>query len=200
MLDHPKQALEYYKQALHIADELGDIQSKGVTYGNMGRALINLGKIQEALVCLGKRLEIARQLYDPKGEEWALTHLGLIYSDIGDYHQAIQYIEESLAVEIENDDLDGTTYKVFMLGTLYSEIKQWNMAITYYEQFQSVCQTFGFEENLGISFWYKSLAQAALGSLPTAIESARSALHLLKQQNPEIEAQITARLEEWVNS
>ena len=53
-------AIDYYKQFLVIAREIGDGRGEGVDLGNLGRAYASLGEIDKAIALLEQSLEIGQ--------------------------------------------------------------------------------------------------------------------------------------------
>ena len=93
-------AIEYLKQHLSIAEEVGNrAGSAGCAYGNLGFAYQSLGDSQRAIEyhnqgTLGFR--IAKEVGDRAGEGLAYGNLGLAYHSLEEFQQAIEYHNQHL--------------------------------------------------------------------------------------------------------
>ena len=76
LLGEPRQAIDYYEQALDIAHEIGDRQGEGATQGNLGLACAALGETRKAIEYYKRALAIARETGDRKGEGAELGQSG----------------------------------------------------------------------------------------------------------------------------
>lgn len=61
-----RKAIEYYEQALKIAQEIGDRQGEGNQLGNLGIAYKNLGEPRKAIEFLKESLAIGKAIEDPR--------------------------------------------------------------------------------------------------------------------------------------
>jgi len=62
----PEQALEYYQQAIKIAEELKDIRGKATMINNIGRVYQYWGKPEQALEYYQQALNIFEELKDER--------------------------------------------------------------------------------------------------------------------------------------
>ena len=65
-LEQVKKAIEYHKQALVIAKEIGDRRGEGNNLGNLGSAYSNLGQVEKAIEYYEQALVIGKEVKDPK--------------------------------------------------------------------------------------------------------------------------------------
>ena len=70
-------AIEYHRQRLAIAKEVGDRAGEGLTYGNLGNAYRSQGDFSKAIEHHGQRLAIAKEVGDRAGEGMAYGNLAL---------------------------------------------------------------------------------------------------------------------------
>ena len=85
-------AIEYLKQHLSIAEEVGNrAGSAGCAYGNLGFAYQSLGDSQRAIEYHNRHLRIAKEVGDRAGEGLAYGNLGLAYHSLEEFQQAIEY-------------------------------------------------------------------------------------------------------------
>ena len=76
-MGEPRKAIEYYEQALKIAQEIGDRRGEGADLGNLGNAYADLGETRKAIEYYEQALKIAREIGDRRGEGNGLGNLGM---------------------------------------------------------------------------------------------------------------------------
>ena len=83
------QAIEYLKQYLSIAEEVGHrAGSAGCAYGRVGGAYQSLGDYQRAIEYHNKHLRIAKEVGDRACEGTAYSNLGLAYYSLKEFQRA----------------------------------------------------------------------------------------------------------------
>ena len=83
--------IEYHKQQLSIATEVGDRAGQGRAYGNLGNAYHRLGQFQQAIEYHKQHMSIAIEVGDRAGQGGAYGNLGIAYHSLGQFQQAIEY-------------------------------------------------------------------------------------------------------------
>ena len=102
------QAIEYLKQYLSIAEEVGDrAGSAGCVYGKLGCAYQSLGDSQRAIEYHNQHLRIAKEVGDRACEGKAYYNLGLDYGSLNDFQRAIEYYNKCLIIAKEVGDREG---------------------------------------------------------------------------------------------
>uniref|UniRef100_A0A3B3CV03 Tetratricopeptide repeat domain 24 n=1 Tax=Oryzias melastigma TaxID=30732 RepID=A0A3B3CV03_ORYME len=107
-------AFQCYETQLGLAQGLRDPSLEAQVHGNMGITKMNMGKhfficpccpprstgsLQQALVCLEKRLVVAHELGgDGGGKAQAYGELGTLHSQLGNYEQALSCLEHQLNI------------------------------------------------------------------------------------------------------
>ena len=124
-LGQVQKGIDYYEQALVIAQEIGDRRNEGVWLGNLGNAYKNLGQVDTAKEYYGKALEIAQEIGYRYLEALELVHTGDIFSDIGEfdnagklYNQAITIADEIKNVQPQNEARCGLAQSQLLSGDL----------------------------------------------------------------------------------
>ena len=70
--------MEYYKQCLRNAEEIGDRDGQGCAYCHLGKCYLKLHDLKEATECYKQHLSIAEEIGDRMKE--ACAHDGLGHS------------------------------------------------------------------------------------------------------------------------
>jgi Flp pilus assembly protein TadD len=87
------------------------------THINMGRALRDKGKIQEAIAEYKKALEIKPDYVG------AMSGLAAVYQNMGKTDEAVQLLQEALQISPNDDELHNNLGVIFMTQEKYSEAK-----------------------------------------------------------------------------
>ena len=78
-------AIEYHKQHLAIAKEVGDRAGEGNAYGNLGNAFESQGDFRQAIEYRTQHLVIAKEVGDRAGE-------GGVYGNLGNAYESQEYL------------------------------------------------------------------------------------------------------------
>ena len=94
-----RQVAEYQKQWLKIEKQLGDIDQEGLTYGNLGDLLKNLGDfIQTRAYEWHHGLSILKEVMQSDGEGYTNGNLGITHQRIVELKQAIEHQKHRLSI------------------------------------------------------------------------------------------------------
>ena len=124
-------AIEYLKQYLSIAEEVGDREGAGRAYNKLSSAYRSLGDYQRAIEYLNQDLRISKEVGDRAGEGCAYGNLGLRYGSLSEFQQAIEYHNQhlSIAKEVGNRACKRKAY--CELGHMYIHLDEYQRAIEY---------------------------------------------------------------------
>ena len=125
------QEIEYLKQYLSIAEEVGDRAGAGRAYHKLGCAYRSLDEYQRAIEYHNQELRIAKEIGNRAGEGCAYGNLGLAYQSLKEFQQAIAYHNQhlSIAKEVGNRACEGKAYG--KLGYIYTILDEYQLAIEY---------------------------------------------------------------------
>ena len=71
--------MQYHKQRLDVAKDVGDRAGEGKAYGNPSNGYVSLGDFKQAIEYHKERLSIAREIGDRAREGKACGNLGIGY-------------------------------------------------------------------------------------------------------------------------
>lgn len=97
-------ALNWFKQALMLHRQTGNILRVGTTYNNMAISLVNLSRYAEALDYHNKAFAIFDSLHEAKRMAGSLNNIGVIYLYVADYDKALEYYFKALALAEKQHD------------------------------------------------------------------------------------------------
>jgi putative nucleotidyltransferase with HDIG domain len=101
-LQHLEQADEYFRRALRICEEVGDVVHAGVVHINRAELFLARGELDRARASCDEGFEIFSRLDDERRQAEALKFYGVIYRESGKLHLATIHLQR--AVEIARND------------------------------------------------------------------------------------------------
>ncbi|CAH3141099.1 unnamed protein product [Porites evermanni] len=176
------QAVEYLKQYLSIAEEVGHrAGSTGWAYGRLGCAYNSLGDSQRAIEYHNQHLRIAKEVSDRAGEGCAYGHLGKAYHSLQEFQRAIEYHNQhlSIAKEVGNRKCEGSAYS--NLGCVYDSLREFQRVIEYHNQLLSFAKEVRDRESQAIAYGNLGNIYLRLGEYQRAIEYTEESLIIAKE-------------------
>ena len=180
-LGRVEEAIDYLKQQLVIAREIGDRQGEGNALGNLGSAYAALGRVEEAIGYHQQALVISREIGDRQSEGNALGNLGTAYFRLGRVEEAIDYLKQQLVIAREIGDRQGEGNALGNLGIAYAALGRVEEAIGYYQQRLVIAREIGDRRGEGNALGNLGSAYAALGRVEEAIGYHQQALVISRE-------------------
>ena len=118
----------YYKKAIEIYRETGDLEKEGSENNRLGELSRFLCKYDQALKCHERGLTIDKQIGDKRGEATQYCNLGAIYQALGDYQKAKECCEQALTISKETSHIRGQAIDYGNLGTVYWHLGDYKTA------------------------------------------------------------------------
>ena len=180
------QAIEYHKQHLSTAKELGDRASEGSAYNNLGFAYYKIGDFTQAIEYHKQHLNIAKELGVRADEGSAYNSLGSAYDKLGDFNQAIKYHKHHLGIAKELGDMAGEGSAYSNLGLAYHNMGDFIQAQEYCKHYLSIAKELGDRAGEGIALNQLFFASYELGDFKQAIEYLRKDLNIVRELGDKI--------------
>ena len=160
-LGYLKEAIQWYKLNLIIAQGVGDRAAEGTLCKSLGIAYCKLEDFQRGVAYHEQCLKIARERRDRASEGDACQSLGTALSRLGDFQKAIEYHKQALQIAIEMGDrpLEGRAY--LSLGCVVQSLGDLQQAVAYQNRCISISREIGD----------RALEGAAYGKLGCAVQS-----------------------------
>jgi tetratricopeptide (TPR) repeat protein len=177
-LGEVERAIDYFRQHLDNAREIGDRQGEGAALSNLGLAYTDMGQVKRAIRYCKQALKIAREIGDREGEGAALGNLGLAYADMDQVEQAIRCYEQALAIARAMGDRRGEGNALGNLGDAHARLGQVGRAVDYHEQALKIAREIGDRRGEGTALGSLGTASAALGEVGRAIGLLEQALRI----------------------
>ena len=181
LLEDFHRAIEYLKQYLSIAEEVGDRAGAGRAYCHLGWAYQSLGDSQRAIEYLKQYLSIAEEVGDRAGAGRAYGNLGCVYRSLGDSQTALEYQKKSLSIAKEVGDRAGVGRAYCHLGWAYQSLGDSQRAIEYHNQHISIAKEIGERAEEGCGYANLGDAYESLREFQRAIEYHNQHLSIAKE-------------------
>ncbi len=119
ILGRTDEAREHYKQALTIAQGVGDLSSQAASLSNLGMLDIDQGELPRGVRSLQESLQKARQAGDRVAQTRTLNNLGYAYDQLAEGQKALQSYQQALdlARALSNAELEA--YALNNLGYIH---------------------------------------------------------------------------------
>ena len=95
LCDVPR-AMEYYKQFLSNAEEIGARDGQGHVYCRLGSCHTHLHDLKKAIECYKQHLSIAKEIGDRQGEACAYISLGQSFLYPDSLNEALEHILDAV--------------------------------------------------------------------------------------------------------
>ena len=107
---HPEDAEMAYRQAMVVADRMGNPRDKATIRMNIASVMDELGRTDEALAVYGMALPILRDVKDRRAEAIALTRIGRAHRAAGRVDEALRHhvaaLEVARAIHAAGEEMD----------------------------------------------------------------------------------------------
>ncbi len=139
----PSAAQPLFEQAMTLADKSKNRTLQARSQLDMGRFLMEMSKLEDAITWLEQALQNYRLVQNYEGQIEAVVALGNLLSLQGDAEGAIACIEQGLPLVQARKDQQGEANLRFALGYVGTAIKDWEFAVIHYEPVINLAQFVG---------------------------------------------------------
>ena len=174
-------AIEYLKQFLSIAEEVGDGERARCAYNKLGSAYRSLGDYQRAIEYHNQDLRISKEVGNRAGEGCAYGNLGLNYNLLCEFQQAIECHNQHLIIakEVGNKACEGKAY--CQLGHIYIHLDEYQRAIECTNKGLIIAKEVGDRETQLKGYRNLSTIHSHFGEYQRALEDANKCIILCKE-------------------
>jgi predicted ATPase len=162
------QAEQTYHGVLALAQERNDVALRAKATGQMGLALLEMGKRDQAERYFQMSYALSTELGDAEAQALALGNIAKIAWERGDNEKAKQLLQETLALAERISDEQRVGYTHNMLGIVHHALKNFDLARHHFEVALASARKTGEKGRL-------SQALNNLGSLADSLEQRHTA-------------------------
>lgn len=159
-----QQALKHARKANTLYAQLEDDMGLAQSWGTIGEALYQLGRLAESLEAHQTAFDKYQQLNHDKGSTVSLNCIGNVYLSFSDYQKALSYYRR--AMEIYRKKPDSNLYAILLnnMGHIYKETQSYDKALEYFSQSLAIREKNGekipiLASRMNIGNTYKEMKQ-----------------------------------------
>ena len=184
-LNDYRKAIEYYQQALQVAEKLNNQGGKADALLNIAVSSQQLAKApsdyRQVIELAQRGLKLAQDIKDASRQARALAILANTYRQLKDYPQAIATYEQSLAAAREAKESNREVAVLNSLAGLYNDQKQPEKALEFYQQALVIKRELRDREGEAIALLNLGDVHNFLGDSQQAFEFAQQSLNLARK-------------------
>jgi CHAT domain-containing protein/tetratricopeptide (TPR) repeat protein len=136
-------ALESYKKALKIAEDLDVPSLKASSLTSMGSIYANQGNFIQSLSSLNQSLDIWKQLQIPVQEIHVLVSTGKTYRQLGQFDRALEFQNQALKISQKIGTIPYTASSMMEIATIYREKGKLDLAGKIYQEALGILEKVG---------------------------------------------------------
>lgn len=179
--DHRAEIAPQAHRAIAAARRLGDRRAEAIALNRLGHLYVDLGEVEQAIVCHEEQLALVRSASDRVGELRALNGLAIAYTQSGQLSRAVQLNMEQLALGRRLQDRRGEAMALCNLGRSRIGLGQVEEALAHLEPALAIAQALGdrygesvIRSNIGDAYRAADDADAAIVHYEAAHAIART--------------------------
>ncbi|KAF5430639.1 Tetratricopeptide (TPR) repeat [Candidatus Methanophagaceae archaeon] len=173
-------ALEYFKKALKLNEELGSKAGIAADLGNIGTVYQIKGELDKALEYYEKALKLHEELGSKAGIAVCLGNIGNVYRIRGELDKALEYFGKALKLDEELGSKAGIAADCGSIGIVYKikgeldkALEYYGMALKKFKDIGSRIETARTLTNIGDVFVLKGEKERALDCYSEAKDLAK---------------------------
>ena len=175
--------LEWQLKALKIYEELGEKQSLGKTYSQIGVIHAHQHNDDLAKSYYEKALAIFKTLNDLKGEATTLRRMGNLYAEERDSKNALKLYQASLELEEKLNNQTGIANSLNNIGVVYYDDGKYEESLTYYKRSLEMILKINNLNRLSAAYHNISRVYLKQDKLNEALVLAEKGLEVAKKMN-----------------
>jgi tetratricopeptide (TPR) repeat protein len=179
--DDPARTLQYYGEALYLADELNDRNKQGDLLNTMGILEWQQGAYKEAVSCYERALKIFQELDDQVHQGLVLNSLGVTLTKLNRHEEALNRLEEALKLHCQTKELLLQGHALAALGEVYYEMGKSDEALHRYEMSLKIRQDIGDRKGEGWMMYHLARVNASQGAKERARDYVNQASKIAKE-------------------
>ena len=181
--DDPARTLQYYGEALDLAEELDDRNKQGDLFNTMGILEWQQGRYKEALSYYERALKIFRELDDQVHQGVVLNSLGVTLMQLNRYEEALNRLEEAYRLHCRTKEVLLQGHALAGLGKIHFEMGNPDKALHHYEMSLKIRQDTGDRKGEGWMTYHLARVYASQGAKGRARDYVNQASGIAKECN-----------------
>ncbi len=174
-------ALENYKKAIVLWDQLNDKKGKATALGRIGSVYQMQGDYSKAVSYYLTALKIAEEMGDKNKIAGILGNIGVVYDGQGDYAKALDYYFKALKIkeELGAKSLTGST--LCNIGVIYMKQADYPKALDYYFRALKIDEELGAKNYIAMVLGNIGIVYGEQADYPKAIDYGFRTLKIVQE-------------------
>ncbi|MFW9872962.1 MAG: tetratricopeptide repeat protein [Candidatus Thorarchaeota archaeon] len=195
ILEDAQKAIESYREALQLFEQLGNLKGKSICLNSIGKINISQGEHQEALRLFEEALQIDDKLDDVNDAAIDLTNIALIHYLERNFNEALRVYEKALHYYEKLGDLSRKAVNLQNIALIFEEQGNYQEALKRYGNALEINDQLGDMKGEGLILRKMATSFKNNGNLNEAIEYSQRALSISSELgNKDDEASILSTL------
>ncbi|TVQ15412.1 MAG: hypothetical protein EA361_05775 [Bacteroidetes bacterium] len=179
----PTQALESGREALRLAEKMGNERRIADALSHIGVIQWQMGNFSMALDYHLEALSIYERIGNDIGIARSNTNIGIIFSDQSHYEKALEYFFRSLGLYEQENHSTGMAAVLNNIGMVYEHQRDYDLAEQYHLRSLELKKTENDEKGMAFSFNNLGLVQQGKNNYEKAMEYFYKSLEIRIQLN-----------------
>lgn len=171
-------ALEYYRRAIILFEEMDNSKSLSNCLGNIGNVYKAVSDFKQALEYFEKALNICKETGNEKEIARWISAVGIVYQNLGDYPKALEYFSKAHEMIEEHGPKERLATSMGNLGIVYANLKDYDNGLKYLLKALELDAEFGNKSGVARHSGNIGSLYNELADLTKAFEYFRKALTL----------------------
>ncbi len=171
-------ALEYYKKAMKLYEELGKNEGIAAQLGNIGIVFDIKGEHEKALEYFEKALKLYEELGRTDGIAAQLENVGIVCKNKGEFDKALGYLKKALKLNEELGEKEGIAISLGNIGLVYKNKGEFDKALEYFKKALKLNEELERKEGIANQFGNLGALYSIQGEFDKAMEYLEKALKL----------------------
>ena len=193
--DDPARTLQYYGEALVLAEELNDRNKQGDLLNTLGILEWQQGAYKEALGWYERALKIFQELDDLVHQGLVLNSLGVTLTKLNRYEEALNRLEEALKFHYQTKEILLKGHALAALGDVHYEMSKPDEALRCYDLALKIRQDIGDRKGEGWMMYHLARVHASQGAKESARDYVNQASRIAKECKAEKLQEICNKLQ-----
>jgi len=167
---NPRLSLASAREALRLAEIIGNKKLQSTALNFMGVIYRNLGEYDTSLKIYTKALNLAEEVRDSSQIAYALNNIGGIYRLEGNNKIALEYILKALGVFERRGDKQGMSYCTLNIGLIYRRLQDYIKSLEYLNYTLKIRNEIGDRPGQALALNQIAEVNADMGNIETALK------------------------------
>jgi tetratricopeptide (TPR) repeat protein len=188
-------AIQFFEQALQIAEKIEDGLHQGIWAGNLGNAYASLSQHEKAIAYHEKHLAIATKQNDLRNQGHAHANLGVSHAALSQTQKAVEHYENHIEISRQLNDKRELCHALVNMGLMYYDLTELDRAQALFEEAGSIAKDLQDHVLFALAQNGQADVQIDRRNYPQAKELLHSAITSLeKHQDIHVEMRVLASL------